>query len=58
MNNTYLADLISKDIIDAILASEINVNVIPDEVEREIYHRILTIITNISWLDWIKRFFY
>lgn len=39
-----ITDLINKKIIDFIIESPLNVDFIPDDIEREMYNRILTVI--------------
>lgn len=44
MSNHELSHIINEQIIDHILNSPLNISTIPDDIEREMYHKILYII--------------
>jgi hypothetical protein len=62
MDNDQLAKSINTQIIDFILQSPLNVEFIPDEIERQMYEQILTIVEKeiidnesklVSLWDWL-----
>ena len=62
LTNKQLVEIINNEIIDAILKSSLNIKCIPDDLEKEIYERILKVIEeeiadeveNKGFLSWFK----
>lgn len=47
MDVKELSDILKKEIIEFIIASSLNIDSVPDEIEREMYDKIFTVLENI-----------